>query len=69
MILMLQQGQSPDINKTENMWLRPEKFKSPLKSTLNYINLISWFLAKLSLNLIRQLYSTVPTRLQEVIRI
>lgn len=65
-------AQSPDINIIENIWL---KLKRHLQSTRNTIESkdqliaeVTRFWQNLSVEYVRQLYDTIPTRLLEVIK-
>lgn len=65
-------AQSPDINIIENIWL---KLKRHLQCTRNTIDSkdqliaeVTRFWQNISVDYIRQLYDTIPTRLQEVIK-
>lgn len=67
------QVKSPDINIIEETWI---KFKRHLQSSRNTIDSkdqliaeLTRFWQNLSVDYVRQLYATIPTRLQKVIKL
>ena len=65
-------AQSPDINIIENIWLRLKRHLQSIKNSINsqeqLITEVTQYWKNIPVNYIRQLYDTIPSRLNEVIR-
>ena len=65
-------AQSLDINIIENIWLRLKRHLQSIKNSINsqeqLITEVTQYWKNIPVNYIRQLYDTIPSRLNEVIR-
>lgn len=62
-------ARSPDINIIENIWLKLKRHLQSTRDTIDQlIAEVTRFWQNLSVEYVRQLYATIPTRLLEVIK-